>query len=196
MKKLVLAVLMLIGYPTLFAQEIIFTAETTTGTEVVSPVLTWSTNPAADDCIATGDWVGAKGPAGTETLPDITSSATYNLVCSWPEGSATLTWTPPTTNTDGSPLTDLASYTLYQGNGPGDTSGPVYSGIPAGNSNYVVEPLAPGDYCWIATATNLLDVESDFSNEACKTIGESGVTQSVGITVNPKPNSPTGLTVS
>lgn len=198
MKKMFacLVLLALMGYTSINAQEIIFTAQTTTGTEVVTPVLTWSTNPAADDCIATGDWVGAKGPSGTETLPDITSSATYNLICTWIGNSATLTWTPPTENTDGSLLTDLASYTIYQGNVPGDRSGPVYAGISASVSSYVVEPLSLGGYCWVATAINSRGIESEFSNEACKIVSEADITQSVGITVNPKPNSPTGLTAS
>ncbi len=200
MKKIVTCLIVLglalACYSSVSAQEIIFTTQTTTGTEVVTPVLTWDTHPAADDCIATGDWVGAKGPSGTETLPDITSSATYNLICNWLEDSVRLDWIAPTENTDGTPLTDLASYSIYQGSGPDDRSGPVYKDIDAGVVTYVVEPLSLGSYCWVGTAINARGIESIFSNETCKIVGESDATQSVGITVNPKPNSPTGLTAS
>jgi len=40
-------------------------------------------------------------------------------------GSVTLTWTPPTKNTDGSQLTDLAAYKIYYGLSQGDYPRPV-----------------------------------------------------------------------
>src|SRR2546427_1755880 len=36
------------------------------------------------------------------------------------------TWTAPTTNTDGSPLTDLASYRIYHGTGSAPCPGPSF----------------------------------------------------------------------
>ena len=45
-----------------------------------------------------------------------TSLAAFNItVQAVATGSATLSWTPPTTNTDGSPLTNLAGYKVYWG---------------------------------------------------------------------------------
>jgi hypothetical protein len=40
-------------------------------------------------------------------------------------------WTAPTTNTDGSPLTDLASFTLYYGENPTPCSGSTFVDVPA-----------------------------------------------------------------
>src|SRR3990172_13172687 len=37
-------------------------------------------------------------------------------------GQAVLTWTPPTTNADGTPLTDLAGYKVYYGTASGNYS--------------------------------------------------------------------------
>ncbi len=44
---------------------------------------------------------------------------TINVVATSP-GTATLSWTPPTQNTDGSPLTDLAGYRVYWGTSSGN----------------------------------------------------------------------------
>jgi len=178
------------------AQNILtFTADTTTGTEAVLPMLTWDTMPLADDCFASGDWSGSKGGAGNETLLPITSGATYNLTCEWNNDSATLTWTAPTENTDGTPLTDLAGFRFRYGQTDG---GPYTIESDIDNpdtTTFVVSPLTPGDWFFVATAHNELGVESEDSNQAMKTVGVATDQQSVGITVNPRPNSVSGFSV-
>jgi len=199
--KRLLLLPMLLAAGALQAQNIIvFTAETTTGTEVVTPVLTWSTSPPADGCDASGSWTGAKGPSGTETLPDITTGATYNLTCHWLDDKATLTWTAPTVNTDGTPLVDLNGFALFRGlvpGGPYDDAGAGGIDIPdETQTTFVDQPLLPGQYCYVVQAYNALDVHSDNSNEACKNVDATSDVQSVGIVVNPKPNVPAGLGVT
>jgi len=194
-RKLLFALLLVVSSAQ--AQNVIvFTAETTTGVETVTPVLTWATTPAADLCTASGDWSGAKGPAGTETLLPITSGATYNITCEWTDDKATLTWTAPTQNTDGSPLTDLAGFKLMRGLSPGGPYDQATIDIPDPTATtYTDQPLLGGQYCYVSLAYNVLGVESDQSNEACKEVSSGTDTQSVGIVVNPKPNVPTGLTI-
>ena len=84
-------------------------------------------------------------------------------------GSATLTWLPPTTNTDGSALTDLAGYKVYWGTSQGTYPNSTTLNNP-GLSSYVVSNLAPGTYFFVATAYNTAGVESTFSGVATKTI--------------------------
>lgn len=84
-------------------------------------------------------------------------------------GSATLSWTPPTANTDGSPLTNLAGYRIYWGPAPGSYPNSVTVNNP-GLTSYVVESLVPGTYYFAATALNASGVESAFSGTASKTI--------------------------
>jgi hypothetical protein len=84
-------------------------------------------------------------------------------------GSATLSWTPPTQNTDGSPLTNLAGYRIYWGTAPGNYTSSVTLTNP-GLSSYVVSSLAPGTYYFVVTARNSTGVESVLSNMASKTI--------------------------
>ena len=51
-------------------------------------------------------------------------------------GSATLSWTPPTTNTDGSPLTNLAGYRVYWGPGAGNYTSSVTLNNPAAVASF------------------------------------------------------------
>ncbi len=184
-----------LGSPGLAQNIISFTAEVTSGVETVVPVLTWDTTPLADDCQASGDWSGSKGPSGTETLPAITSSATYNITCDWLDVSATLTWTAPTQNTDGTDLTDLAGFKVYWGTTQGGPYDDQVDINDPGVTTWVVSPLASGAWFFVATAYNAIGTESDVSNEAMKILGLATGQESVGITVNPKPAPPANLGV-
>jgi hypothetical protein len=84
-------------------------------------------------------------------------------------GSATLSWTPPTTNSDGSPLTNLAGYRVYWGPAAGTYPNSVSLTNP-GLTSYVVSNLVPGTYFFVATAVNSAGAESVFSAPASKTI--------------------------
>jgi hypothetical protein len=84
-------------------------------------------------------------------------------------GSATLSWTPPTQNTDGSALTNLAGYKVYWGPVAGTYPNSVTLNSP-GLSSYVVTGLLPGTYVFVVTAVNASGTESQFSNAASKTI--------------------------
>jgi Putative Ig domain len=84
-------------------------------------------------------------------------------------GSATLSWMPPTENTDGSPLTNLAGYKVYWGMQQGSYPNSVTLNNP-GLTSYVVENLGQGTYFFVATTLNALGAESSFSGAAMKTI--------------------------
>jgi hypothetical protein len=92
----------------------------------------------------------------------ITVSATSN-------GAATLTWLPPTENTDGTPLTDLAGFKIYWGTVPGLYTSSLTVDNP-GITTYVVENLVPATYYFVATALNGEGGESELSNEATSTV--------------------------
>ena len=84
-------------------------------------------------------------------------------------GSATLSWTGPSENEDGSPLIDLAGYKLYWGTTPGIYPNSVTINNP-GITTYVIENLAPGTYEFVSTAFNSAGVESANSNTATKIV--------------------------
>ena len=86
-------------------------------------------------------------------------------------GTATPSWDAPTTNADGTPLTDLAGYKVYYG-----TSSHTYSqNIDVGNvTTYTVNNLTEGyTYYFAVTAYDTLRNESDYSTEVSKTITSS-----------------------
>jgi hypothetical protein len=84
-------------------------------------------------------------------------------------GSATVNWTPPTLNTDDTPLTDLASYRVVYGRAADtlDQSAPVSN---PGLSSYTVDGLSQGTWYFAVIAVNAIGVESALSNVASKTI--------------------------
>lgn len=82
-------------------------------------------------------------------------------------GSATLMWDPPTQNSDGTPLTNLAGYRVYWGTSDGSYAHSVTLNSP-GLSSYVVEQLTPGTWHFAVTAVNAAGVESALSEAASK----------------------------
>lgn len=84
-------------------------------------------------------------------------------------GETTLTWTPPTENEDGTPLTDLAGFKIYYGTEAGSYPNTIDINDPA-ITTYVVENLAAGDWRFVATAYNEAGIESQYSNEVVKSI--------------------------
>jgi hypothetical protein len=85
-------------------------------------------------------------------------------------GTASLSWLPPTENTDGSTLTDLVGYKIYYGTSPDNLTN-VISNISIGITNYVIDNLKTNTtYYFSMTAVNLNNVESDLSNIVSKNI--------------------------
>ncbi len=89
-----------------------------------------------------------------------------------PLATATLSWTPPTTNLDGTPLTNLAGYEVIHdvapiGPSPGDEVIPVNDSSATGA---VVGNLAPGTHHFTVKAVNSAGLKSEPSNMATKVV--------------------------
>jgi hypothetical protein len=84
-------------------------------------------------------------------------------------GSALISWTAPTTNTDGSQLTNLASYRVLYGRSSNSLD-QVASVSNPGLTSYTVENLATGNWYFAVVAVNATGSESDLSNIAMKTV--------------------------
>ncbi|HMK56661.1 MAG TPA: hypothetical protein VK448_08505 [Dissulfurispiraceae bacterium] len=80
--------------------------------------------------------------------------------------SVALTWTAPTTNTDGSPLTDLAGYKIYYGTAPGNYSASLNVGNTTSAS--LTLPQCGVTNYFAATAYDIAGIESTYSNEVAK----------------------------
>jgi hypothetical protein len=129
---------------------------------------------------STGLLSGTPGPGDVATYNNIvirvsdgegtTSLSPFSIqVVGTATGSATLSWTPPTTNTDGSALTNLAGYKVYWGTLHNNFANSIQINNP-GLTTYVLEELTPATWYFAVTALNAQGVESTRSNIASKTI--------------------------
>jgi len=85
------------------------------------------------------------------------------------DGTALVSWTPPTENTDNSALTDLAGFKIHYGTFPGEYSKTITLNNP-GLTSYLVEGLGASDWFFAITAFNSSNVQSEYSAEVFKTI--------------------------
>jgi hypothetical protein len=99
------------------------------------------------------------GSADNAALPSSSSSA----------GAVTLSWLPPTTNTNGTTLTDLAGYRIYYGQSPTAMT-EVIDISNAGLTAYMVENLSAGTWYFAVKAVTSTGTESSLSNVASTTI--------------------------
>jgi hypothetical protein len=129
---------------------------------------------------ATGRLQGTPTQANVGTSSNIVISvtdgaATTNLpafsiqVVATATGSAMLTWSPPTQNSDGGVLTPLASYRVYYGTSSGSYPNSLTIDNP-GLSSFVVDQLTPATWYFVVTAVNANGVESAYSNVASKSV--------------------------
>lgn len=78
-------------------------------------------------------------------------------------GSVTLSWEAPTTKTDGTELTDLAGYKVYQGKKSRTYGTPIDVG---NETTYTITDLPDGAFFYAAvTAYDASGLESEYSNE-------------------------------
>ena len=106
-------------------------------------------------------------------------------------GEAILTWDYPTTNTDGSALTDLGGFKVYYGTSSGSYSTTIdvafatcITASPCSISTYTVANLSNGTtYYFAATAYDTFYNESAYSNEVSKIISS----------ISPTIPAPTGI---
>ena len=174
-----------------------FTAEITNANGQLTPKLAWSSNLSTCEASGHPTWTGNKPASGTATLPAITMSGTYTLklTCTGTaDSSATVTWTLPAQNTDGSALTNLASTKVYYGTEMGALTTSRTVAVPATTTAFT--GLAPGTWRFQASAVNASGVESARSAVVQKVIGTAPQdAETVTLIVNPIPMAPTGVTV-
>jgi hypothetical protein len=166
------------------AGVVTLTANRTTSQGSFAPVLTWSTSPAARSCQASGGWSGSKSVAGTQTLPVISANTSYTLTCTWGTGSATVNWVPPTKNSDGTTLTNLARFKVVYGTSSSSLSQSVYVDDITRRST-TLSSLAPGPWYFAVRAVNTSNRESINSNVASKTVAGASAAKTVAISVTP-----------
>ena len=114
--------------------------------------------------LAAGCGGGSSDSATNASSGNVTSSSSI------PEaGSATLSWDPPTQNSNGTPLTDLAGYYIRYGTSADDLTETIT--VQGANvAEYEITNLAPGTYYFAVSAYASDGSESAASNIATKSI--------------------------
>jgi Putative Ig domain len=95
------------------------------------------------------------------------SLAAFSITVS--TGSATLSWTPPTQNTNGTALTDLAGYTIYYGTSPSELTQTIQVPNPSA-TGYEVGNLTAGTYYFSVAAYTTVGTQSAQSSAGSKAI--------------------------
>jgi hypothetical protein len=99
-------------------------------------------------------------PSSSNPAPTLSSAVT---------GSATLSWVPPTQNTDGSPVTGLAGYHIHYGTDAATLTQTI-DVAGAGVTSFVITALTQGTYFFTITAYTAQGTESAPSNVGTITI--------------------------
>jgi hypothetical protein len=164
------------------------------GNAPLTVTISWNVSSfTGGTCAASGSWTGAKALLGSQTVTNLTTSASYTLTCTRPvRGSASLQWTAPTRNTDGSALTNLSGFRLSYGTTATDLVNSIQ--IPSATStSYIVGNLNAGTYHFGVRALASSGAESELSNIVSKVVAASAETRAATRTVTvttPQPEPP------
>jgi hypothetical protein len=109
------------------------------------------------------------GTLSTGTPAGSVSSGTTGSGTTATTSSITFAWQPPTENTDGTPIHDLAGYKIHYGTASANYT-QVISINNSGLTRYVLENLARGTYYFAITAFNSKGLESGLSGEVTATL--------------------------
>ncbi len=130
--------------------------------------------------MATGELSGTPTAADIGTYANIVISASHDAntaaltpftitVVNPASGSATVLWTPPTQNLDGTALTNLAGFHIYYGTSANTLTQMVNIGNPA-TTTYTLANLHQGTWYFALAAYTADQVESDLSEVVSKSI--------------------------
>jgi hypothetical protein len=191
---LLLAALLTVGSAQA-APSVTLTAVPSLTTAPSSVTVTWATQEVAT-CTASGGWTGAKsGTGGTEVVNNVLGTTAYSIACSGATGEAPLSWTPPTQNIDGTPLTDLAGFKVVHGTTASFTGAtPIVIADPLATA-YTITALPAGIRYFGVRAFNQAGAESTIATVS-KGIVTSTVNASATATLLPRPKPPTLLVVN
>jgi hypothetical protein len=180
------------------AQTVSLTANPTSGMSPLPVTLTWSTAGFGTGafCTASGAWTGSRASSGTALVTMNGGEHTFTLNCTNPTGFATLSWTAPTQNTDGTTIRAtapgaLAGFKLYTSTTTSGvaTATPVVINDKAATS-YVMANLPVGTNYFAAKAFNTEGIESAFTSQVNTVIVAPSAQASASVTVNVQPKPP------
>ena len=135
-------------------------------TPVPSTAAATSATPVSS---TTNSSTAGSAPSSTGTTTVASSNKTSTKPVSTGSGSATLDWMPPTENSDGTVLTNLAGYTVYYGTSPSSLTQSVKITNP-GLASYTMSNLPSGTWYFAVTSYSSAGIESTRSGVVSATI--------------------------
>ncbi len=114
--------------------------------------------------------IGASDGRASATLGPFTIAVGTGLASMPGTGTAELSWSPPTQNSDGTPATELAGYRVYYGQDPQALSFSATLPDPQ-HTQYTVTGLPAGTWYFAVAAVASSGIESELSEIGSKTIG-------------------------
>jgi hypothetical protein len=149
--------------------------------------LTWSVLNT-DNCHSYGAWHASEPAQGSATTNGLTATSSFDLVCwnvsgasssAWVtvtvagsgagSGTVTLGWSPPTLNTNGTPVTPLQGYTVYYGTSAASMTQSL--AVAGGSANSCeITGLAAGTW-YFGVAANA----TDGTNSATSAVGSLAI---------------------
>jgi len=128
-----------------------------------------NTSPSAAPVSSTTATPGSTTVASTAAPAAGTASSTPGQSNNTSTGTTTLDWMPPTENTDGSVLSNLAGYTVYYGTSPSNLTQSVKITNP-GLTAYTMSNLPTGTWYFAVTSYSSTGIESARSGIVSTTI--------------------------
>ena len=166
------------------APALTLTSSPNTIEENETSVITWNASNATS-CSAIGGWSNKTSVSDNQTVGPLTTTTTYRMRCTGTGGTVTetvtitvtqpslgsveLSWDAPTTNEDGSVLTDLAGYTIYYGTNQSNLN-QIIDISNVGITSFVISDLPSDTYYFSITAKDNNNNESTRSNIASKVL--------------------------
>jgi len=143
--------------------------ETESASSAATVTSTTAPKAAATTPVSGSGTTTGTGTTGTTTVATSSKATTPPVKVVTTNGVATLDWMPPTQNSDGSVLTNLAGYTVYYGTSPNDLSQSIKVSNP-GLSAYSVTGLNSGTWYFAVTSYSADGVESSRTSTISTTI--------------------------
>lgn len=136
-----------------------------------APAQSTPTDSGSTTSSTSGDKPGSTsgGKSGGTTSAKTGSGSTGGTTPVAHANTVTINWTPPTENTNGSPLTNLAGYDIHYGTSSGNLSQKIAVSNP-GIATYVVSNLSAGRYYFAVAAVNSAGTESPLSSQVSATV--------------------------
>lgn len=180
------------------APAVTITASPAVGVSPLQTTIAWNA-VGVTSCTKSGAWSGTAALTGSQVVTVNSGSSVFTLTCVGTIEPVTVSWTPPTTNTDGSALTNLSHYDIFHAATPGAVSSAngQATRVNAPAASYVFTSLPAGPRCFGMTANNTDGIASQLSAIACasRDIAQASASGTVTVVARPRPGAPTAVTV-